>query len=157
MPKRGYKHSTFTWAQQEQLRRSPYVKKVTTATISFTLEFKELFWESYSSGTPPEQIFSEHGIDPDLLSGNRVWGLVTMLRRQKEKGEPFRERTDPKPKKDRPPPKFDIPKPPRPRVPKGFISDVDLRMLYHQVAYMSQELEFIKKIISAETEGRSKK
>ena len=157
MHKKGYKHSKFTREQQAWLRLSPYVKNATDTKVSYTLEFKERFWEQFSSGAAPEQIFYDHGLDPDLLGKNRVWGLATTLRRQKENGESFREIGGPRSEKKDPPPKFDVPRPPKPRVPRGFVSDNDVRKLSHQVAYLSQELEFIKKIISAETGGRSKK
>ncbi|MCL2602826.1 MAG: hypothetical protein FWD91_08455 [Treponema sp.] len=159
MHKSGYKHSEFTPEEQEQLRQSPHVKRVTAKRVWYTVEFKEMFWEQYNaSKMQPELIFMDAGIDPKVLGMNRVWGLVTMLRRAKERGEDFQDVELPQDKKKPPPePKPEIPKPPTPRVPRGFIADGDIRKLFHQVAYMTQELEFIKKIISAETDGRSKK
>ena len=52
---------------------------------------------------------------------------------------------------------FDIPRPPR-KLPERQIpyTPEQIAQMYHQIAYMSQELEFIKKIILAGKGGRSK-
>lgn len=73
------------------MRKSPYVHNITRKTISYTLEFKELFWQRYLAGEMPDKIFRECGIDPDVLDDSRVWGLVTTLRRLAAKGLPFDE------------------------------------------------------------------
>lgn len=161
-------HSSFTKEQLTVLSQSPHVVSVTKKTVSYTLVFKEAFWRRYMQGVMPAKIFREFGLDPDILGENRIWGLVTSLRELVAKGLPFTNGRETQPNKnkaksviidveaeDRPDLELkDIPKPPRspknPRVVIPTVSRDDLQRLFHQVAYLSQEMEFLKKIILAD-------
>jgi len=163
-------HSSFTKKQMEVLSQSPHVVSVTNKTISYTLVFKEAFWRRYIQGVMPAKIFREFGIDPDILGENRIWGLVNSLRDLIAKGLPFTNGRETQPNKneanfikdveaeDRPDLELKLPKQPRPiknpRVVIPTVSRDDLQRLFHQVAYLSQEMEFLKKIILA---GKSEK
>lgn len=122
-------------------------------------------------GVMPVKIFREFGIDPDILGENRIWGLVNSLRDLIAKGLSFTNGRETQPNKseanfikdveaeDRPDLELkELPKPPRqlknPRVVIPTVSRDDLQRLFHQVAYLSQEMEFLKKIILA---GKSEK
>ena len=164
-------HKTFTREQLAFLSKSPHVDSVTTKTISYTLVFKEAFWRRYMQGVMPDKIFREFGIDPKMLGENRVWGLVSALRELVGKGLPFTNGREPQAPQDKEKPDVgpviqdveaaDVPdieltgvtKPPRPpkspRVVVPTVSRDDLQRLFHQVAYLSQEMEFLKKIILA--------
>jgi hypothetical protein len=120
-----------------------------------------MFWNRYSAGAAPDAIFREAGIDPEMLGSTRVWGFVSTLRKQKEKGVAFREGREPNLSfEEKPKPKFDVPKPPRPPKPPknrfGEYNTQDIEKLFHTVAYLSQEMEFLKKIILAANGGKSK-
>ena len=150
----------FTVEQIATLKASPHISYVTQKTVSYTLAFKELFWEQYISGVLPETIFRENGIDPEILGKTRIYGLATTLRKQKEKGMPFREGRAPHLSyEEKLKPKFDVPKPPKPpKLPKnrfGEYTDADVDKLFHTVAYLSQEMEFLKKVILAANGGKS--
>jgi hypothetical protein len=161
-PTYGPDRRKFTVEQIKTLEQSPHTSHVTQKTVSFTLAFKEMFWDKYSAGTLPETIFREADIDPEMLGKTRVYGFLSTLRKQKEKAEPFREGRDPIPEafEGTTKPKFDIPKLPRPpKIPKsefGDHSERDVEKLFHTVAYLTQEMEFIKKIILADNGGKSK-
>ncbi len=53
----------------------PYTYKVTQCHLSFTTEFKELFWKHYNEGMTPKDILVSLGYDPDVLGENRVNGI----------------------------------------------------------------------------------
>jgi len=145
----------FTADQLKLLLDSPYVSFVSKKTVSFTLEFKEMCWQRYCDGIEPLRIFSDAGLPIEVLGRSRIAGIIKMLRKQKEKGLPFNDGREPN--EGQPEKKFDFPIPPKRvfyKTPQ--ISDTDIVKMFHQVAYMSQELEFIKKIILAETEEKSK-
>jgi len=160
----------FSVWEREQLANNPSICNVTEKTVSFTREFKELFWKRVNSGVHAITIFAEAGIDPMILGQKRINGFAKQLRRQVELGLEFQEGRNPslpprpeqKPaeSKQKPGEKFDIPKPPR--LPKKkdtqrqLYTDEEITDLIHNVAYLSQELEFIKKIILAGTGGKRK-
>ncbi len=152
--------SGFTDEQMKQLRKSPYIRKVTKKTVSYTLTFKELFWKRYNEGTSPPQIFDEAGLDVDVLGDTRVYGLLTMLRRTKQRGVPFTDGREPQQPAKKEQPYEPIPKPPRmPPLKKyvvGKLDEGDVRQLMHQVAYLTQEMEFLKKIMSPDDGGKSR-
>ena len=146
---------TLTEDQTNILKASQYVSSIQNHQVSYTLTFKELFWQRFMDGVPPIQIFRDAGIDPDMLGENRINGFVTTLRKQYEGGEAFKDGRHWK-KKKHDDPRYEIPKPPRlPPRSSGRYSDTDIARLTHQVAYMSQEMEFLKKIILAENGGKS--
>ena len=149
--------NTLTEDQIRSLQASPYVTRISeNQQVSYTLAFKELFWQRFMDGVQPMQIFRDAGLSPDVLGENRINGFTAILRKKKEEGVAFTEGHHWS-KKNEPAPKFDVPKPPRkPSNAGGRYSDMDIARLFHQVAYMTQELDFIKKIITAGTEEKSK-
>jgi len=51
----------FTKEQQDELRKNPYIIKVSDTTITYTKEFKERFEQEYRSGKSPSQILTDSG------------------------------------------------------------------------------------------------
>jgi hypothetical protein len=102
------------------------------------------------------RIFSEAGLPVEVLGRSRISSFFKLLRQQKEKGLAFNEGSEPH--SEQPDKRFDFPIPPK----RGAyykarqLSDTELAKMQHQVAYMAQELEFIKKIILAGNGGKSK-
>lgn len=113
-----------------------------------------MFWHRYCNGTDPKQIFEDAGLNTETLDRVRINGLIKILKARKEKGLPFSEGNDPQ--SNQPEKKYEFPTPPRkPNSSKKLVlSNDDISGMYHQIAYMSQELEFIKKIILAEKKGK---
>ncbi|WP_458460227.1 IS3 family transposase [Paenibacillus sp.] len=62
----------FTTQEQDQLRRSPYVKNVSAKAITYTDAFKERFIQEYSQGVLPREIFQEAGFPIDVLGATRI-------------------------------------------------------------------------------------
>lgn len=144
----------FTSEQLQTLLNSPYIAAVSRNSVSYTLAFKEHFWKRYCDGVQPVQIFEEAGLSVEILGRARVNTLAKTLRGQKERGLQFNEGD--KPHIEKPEKQFEFPIPPRKRTDVSPVSALELSKLVHQVEFLSQELEFIKKIILAEKGKKSK-
>ncbi len=125
-----------------KIRQSPYVKSATSNSIRFTVDFKEKFWEQYEKGITPTNIIQSMGFDPDVLGSSRILGIVRHIKEQLQSEKGLREiyqrpLSDKEPEKSLPPSKT-------------------LLHMQHQINYMKQELEFIKKIILADREAGRK-
>ena len=124
MPK---KH--FTDEEVKILLDNPYTAKVTTTYISFTKEFKELFWRDYCNGLPAKTIFRQYGYAPELLGESRIAGIVYNMSKKNLKN-------------------------PDALKPRGCVTvdptnpETAIKQLEHEVQYLRQEVEFLKKISS---------
>lgn len=129
----------FSDEEMDILRQNPFTYKVTRNTLSFTREFKELFLNEYNAGNIPRQILIDHGYDPEMLGDRRIWGISHHIRKQYEKYGEVREGVT-------------YAKPPSSEKP---MSEKDeLKQLRHEVDYMKQEIEFLKKISSIRNTGK---
>lgn len=121
----------FTEEQQEELLKNPYIKKVSDKAITYTTEFKELFAKEYRAGKIPSQILNEFGINHQLLGQKRKDALVAMVKKCESRSNGFE----------------DIRKCNSGRPITKDLSDVErISRLEHQVKYLKQENEFLKKI-----------
>ncbi len=62
----------FTPEQIDLLSRNKYVKSVSEKAITNTNEFKTLFIADTNNGKTAIQIFSEAGLDPQILGKERI-------------------------------------------------------------------------------------
>lgn len=121
------------------LRQNPFTYKVTRNTLSFTREFKELFLAEYNAGKIPRKILIDHGYDPEMLGDRRIWGISQHIRQQYETyGEVHEGASNAKP----------------PSSAKPLSDKEELKQLRHEVDYMKQEIEFLKKISSIRNTGK---
>lgn len=153
-PDGTFEHSAFTAEQLKELTDSSYVAYVSSKTVSYTKAFKDMAWQRYCDGVDPVRIFTDAGFNIDTLGKSRILGFFKLLRAAKAKGLAFTEGNDPYPESTDE--KVSFPTPPR-RANKGrppVMSESEINKLATQVAYMSQELEFIKKIILAATKEK---
>ena len=149
-PDGTFEHATFTAEQLKELIDSPYVASVSSNSVSDTKAVKDLAWQRYCDGIDPIQIFSEAGLKLETLGRPRIRGFFKLLRQAKGRGLEFTEGNDPYPDDNEGAPP--LPAPPR-RANRGhppLMSESEINHLATKVAYMSQEIEFIKKIILAE-------
>ena len=133
---------------------SPYVAYVSRETVSYTKAFKNSAWQKYCDGIDPLQIFEDAGFNIEALGKDRILGFFKLLREAKEKGLAFTEGNDPYPADAEK--QFSFPIPPR-RAKHGrppVMSDSEISKLAAKVAYMSQEIKFLKKIILAENKEK---
>lgn len=153
-PDGTYEHITFTAEQLKELTESPYVAYISSKTVSYTKAFKDAAWQRYCDGVDPVVIFSEAGFNIETLGKSRILGFFKLLREAKSKGLSFTEGNEPyQCDIDK---SFSFPTPPR-RSNRGrppVMSDSEINKLATQVAYLTQELEFLKKIILAENKEK---
>lgn len=120
----------FTTEQQQLLRNNPYTVRVTDDVLNLSKEFKELFYKEYLTGALPRNILEKYGYPADILGKQRIWGISHMIRKQFEMTGKFR----------------DV------RNPGSHIMaespEEKICQLEHQVDYLTQEVEFLKKISS---------
>lgn len=62
----------FTEQELELLRKNPYVKKVSSKSITYTEEFREFFVNMYNLSKGPTEIFVMAGFDPKILGAKRI-------------------------------------------------------------------------------------
>ncbi len=130
----------FTEEEQQILRQNPYVYSVSEASLSLTREFKELFFEAYHKGQSTRSILEEHGFDPDILGDRRVWAIAGHIRKEYRK---YGEFTEGHSNCGKIPRNIDNSKP---------TTEADeIRQLKHEVDYLKQEMEFLKKISAIRT------
>ena len=129
----------FTTEQIEILRQNPYVQRVSETMVAFTADFKWRFWAMYTQGNlMPREIFELLGIDTEILGSARVRGIPYSLKQEYAKFGEFSDVKRNAMQKEKLPP------------------DKEINKLRMEVEYLRQEQEFIKKILSAGKERRSK-
>ncbi len=123
----------FTEDQIKLLRENPYTFNVTSSSLYLTREFKELFYKEYQNGKLPRQILEEHGYPSSILGKKRIWGIASSIKKQANREGGFSEGTNmPLSVAD-----SDIASP-----------EASFKALQHEVKYLRQEVEFLKKISS---------
>ncbi len=129
----------FTEQQQLLLRANPYTLRVTETTLSLSKEFKKLFYEEYQSGIVPREILKKHGYPTEVLGMQRICGIATCIKREYKHAGEF----------------SDIHSSKQPAINGDYptISD-PMKRLQHQVEYLTQEVEFLKKISSIRNIGK---
>lgn len=123
----------FTNEEIEMLRSNPYTYTVTPHILSFTKEFKELFWNEYQAGAVPRQILEQYGYPAEVLGKERIWGIAHVIKKQYYSEEGLREGSLQRKKSSDDSPAA---------------AQEALVKLQHEVEYLKQEVAFFKKISS---------
>jgi hypothetical protein len=132
----------FTADELVKIWQNPYVKSATLNSIRFTVVFKEEFWQQYEKGISPANIMKSMGFDPDVLGSSRILGIVRHIKEQLQSEKGLRDVYQ-RPLPDEEP-------------GKSLPQSKTLLHMQHQINYMKQELEFIKKTILADREAGRK-
>lgn len=128
---------TFSNDEIKQLAANPYTYKVTSGQLSFTSEFKELFWSEYGQHITPSEILRKYGYDPVMLGRSRVTGIQRLIKKEAEQEGSFYNGRRP--------------------VGTGYNTTVSdekstsadtIKKMQHELEYLRQEMEFLKKISS---------
>ncbi len=127
----------FTEEEVEMLRGNPYTYAVTPHILSFTKEFKELFWEEHQAGAVPRQILERHGYPSDVLGRERIWGIAHTIKKQYYSPDGLHEGS--------------LSKSARPSEGGKQTTEERVNRLQGEVEYLRQEIEFLKKISSIRT------
>lgn len=120
----------------KKLMEHPYVEKATEWTVSFTPEFKRIAYEEYYGGKSMRQIFTEAGIDVEILGDKRLQNFRNKLLEKSETDSGFEDRRKNNCRKE--------PQSTEAQMAKR------IRELEHRNAYLEQENDFLKKIRSVE-------
>ncbi len=124
----------------KKLRKNPYVASVTANTVRFTEGFKELACEKKCLGIPVTETMRRCGIDPEILGASRVEGFSYTLNKKAKQENGF---SDGRSENYRRPPKT------------GEETVVQrIRQLENELAYIRQEVEFLKKLQAANMEAQ---
>jgi len=136
----------FTPEQMDILAANPFTYSLTVHRISFTLEFKNLFLVRYESGERATEIFRSLGYDTAMVGGNRIHGFVRRLLDQIEAGEVLTEE----------PPKVKLEKPAN--VDYNIMpAQQSVSAMQREIAYLRQQLDFLKKITELDNSRKSSK
>lgn len=127
----------FTKREIQLIKNNPYTYKVTESQIFYTKEFKEEFWRRYQAGESPRAIVEALGYDPDMLGQYRINGLQINIQKQASRPEGFTEGKGRR--KGRKTELYDVETNP---------SDETIIKMQHEILYLRQEVEFLKKITS---------
>jgi hypothetical protein len=128
----------FTEEQQSELRKNPYIEKVSSKSVTYTKEFKERFEEEYRAGKLPSQILMDMEIDPHILGKRRKDNLVRRVKIYESRPEGCDDTR--KNNSGRPSTKK--------------LTDAEkIKRLEQKIEYLKQENEFIKKNIQMDREA----
>ena len=81
----------FSDEQVKELEKNPYVKKVSAKSITYSEEFKELFWIGLQKGMTPGNIFRKYGFDPRMLGSIRTNGFTYRVKKEAAREEGFKD------------------------------------------------------------------
>lgn len=121
----------FNTEQQEILRNNQYTVRVTECFLSLSKEFKEIFMKEYLAGSVPRDILNKYGYSEDILGQKRIWGIAHNIKKEFEQNESF---SDIRSKAN--------------GAAVAMSHDDEILKLRMQVDYLTQEMEFLKKISS---------
>ncbi|NCC17262.1 MAG: hypothetical protein EOM28_13235 [Clostridia bacterium] len=141
----GRNRKVFTEEEMHMLASNPYTLRITETTIRYTLAFKEEFMRRYKDGYSPKQIMLDLGYDVNILGMRRVEGLRDHLVKESLSAAGLHEGT--LQTKIRPYSRDYT------QLPQGKA----IEYMQHELLYLRQEVEFLKKIIAADNEAKRRK
>jgi hypothetical protein len=133
----------YTTKQIKELENNPYVFRVTKHKLYFTVKFKEDFWVSYQAGNSPRKILTDFGFDLDMFAQKQIDSLVQRIKKQALSGNRFSEGEN---RQKRIPMKS--------TTEEELSSPQSIERMQNELLYLRQEVEFLKKIISADNSKR---
>lgn len=126
----------YTQKQIRELRQNPYTLQVNEKRIFFTIEFKKVFWTKYQAGKSPRSIFKELDYNLDYFGQKQIDSIVQRIKKEALKGE-FSEGYS---RKNR----IKI------KEPDEEISAQNIKQMQHELLYLKQEVDFLKKVLKTE-------
>lgn len=129
----------FTKEEQDLLAANQYTFRVSDKQLSFTAEFKALFWEEYCTGTTPAQILRKYGYPTEVLGASRITGIQRQIKKESQKADGFFSGR-------RPSAEISDGEPPDAQSQQKRIDKLE-----QKVQYLEQQMEFLKKISSTRT------
>lgn len=127
----------FTAEEKKKLESNQYTLKVSNCKFYPTIKFKEEFWIRYQAGIAPRKIIKDLGYDLYLFTQKQIDCIVQKIKKQALSGTGFTEGENHNYRTG-------IKKPETDNSPQR-ISQMQAELLY-----LRQEVEFLKKIITAD-------
>lgn len=84
------KQKQFTEEQKLQLLKSPYIEKVHSNHLKYTLEFKQLAVTQYLQGKTPVEIFVNAHLDLEIIGRKNAFNLIKKWLKEKNKLPKFK-------------------------------------------------------------------
>lgn len=127
----------YTAEEKEKLESNSYTLKVSKNRFYPTAKFREDFWIRYQAGISPRKIIKDFGYDLDLFTQKQIDGIVQKIKKQALSGNGFsegecRERR------------------PKIKTPLSDNTPETISKMQTELLYLRQEVEFLKKIITAD-------
>jgi hypothetical protein len=136
----------FTPEQVAVLAANPFTYKVNAMRITYTLEFKNLFMSRCEAGYDTMvEIFEDLGYDTDILGHNRIYTFASRLAKQIESGEIPAE--TPSAAKREKPVNIDY---------NTMPAQQSISAMQREIAYLRQQLEFVKKITELDKDKKQR-
>ena len=123
----------YTQKQIKELKANPYTLQVSDKRIFFTIEFKKVFWTKYQAGMSPRAIFKELNYNLDYFGQKQIDSIVQRVKKEAMSGE-FTEGYQ----------RF---KRMKIKEPELLNSEQTLQQMQHEMLYLRQEVEFLKKVL----------
>ena len=123
----------YTQKQIKELKANPYTLQVDDKRIFFTIEFKKAFWTKYQAGMSPRAIFKELNYNLDYFGQKQIDSIVQRVKKEAMSGE-FTEGYQ----------RF---KRMKIKEPELLNSEQTLQQMQHEMLYLRQEVEFLKKVL----------
>lgn len=136
----------FTQQEIDELAANLFTSKVNENSITFTIAFKSAFWELYQKGFKPSQILIKLGYRPEILGYSRIVGISQKIRNEALSDTGFLGKRDKRLLEQ------------LSEDEASALSDKQvITKLQGEVAFLRQEIEFVKKIINSDnTDGQKK-
>lgn len=127
----------FTAEEIEILKANPYTLSISADAIRFKKEFHDQYRRLYMLGHNCTKIFKELGYSIDILGIRRIYSFDSRIKAKSQMTEEALAASE--------------------DLEEQFVDkDIQLARLQNEVMYLRQELEFIKKIIKAESSSKQK-
>ena len=123
-------------AYVKELREHIHVKNATQRVVNFTPEFKQLAYDELRRGKTMRKIFTEAGFDTEILGQKRLENIQANIEKAAQREDGFADKRSNNHRHDAQTDEAKLLK--------------RLKQLEHQVAYLQQENDFLKKIDEAE-------
>ena len=121
----------FSKEQQEELKNNPYVKNVTSKAITYTEEFREVFYKEYQEGRAPTEIMRGMGFDTKVIGRGRIKSISERMKKYAQREDGFTDQRQYGSGRQR---------------TKDLTMEEQLERANHKIALLKQENEFLKKL-----------
>ena len=123
----------YTKKELKELNANPYTLKASKNKLVHTAEFKRIFWTKYQAGETPRKILTDLGYNTNMFGQKRIDSLVQRIKKQALSGNGFTEGAN-RTKRVKIVSNEEF-------TPESFVQ------MQHEVLYLKQEVEFLKKIV----------